>query len=143
MIPSNGVLQTSRSLETMLDSRNSESAYNQCISQGRGARYFSNSCTKLIDTLRRKMNIMALESDLQMQAERISDKRIQKEAASRLAVLSKINLFSTQAEETIKTVQTDTKTSDAKENLPDVLTAIKKVQNSVLAYSKLLPNAGL
>jgi actin-related protein len=139
-IPSNGVLQTSRSLDSILSVNDAQSAYNQCVTQNRGARYFSNSCTKLIDTLRKKMNMMVLESDLQMQAEKIAKKPLPKDASSRIAMLAKINLLSTQAEETIKTAQTASKNNDSKEDLPDIVTSIQKVQTSVAAYTQLFPN---
>jgi hypothetical protein len=141
MIPNNGVVLTSRSLDTVLSTADEESLYNRCVTQGRSARYFSNSCTKLVDILRKKMNVMALESDLQMQAEKLSHKRLPKDASNRVAILAKINLLSTQAEETIKTAQTASKSDDAKENLPDIISAIQKVQMSVTAYTKLFPSA--
>jgi hypothetical protein len=139
-VPSNGVVQISHSLETILDENDSASAYNQCVTQGRGTRYFSNTCSKLVDVLRKKMSIMALESDVQMQAEKLSKKPLPKDASKRLAILAKINLLSAQAEETIKTAQTGPKNDDAKETLPDIIMAIKKVQISVTAYTKLFPN---
>ena len=141
IIPNNGVVQTSKSLDSLLSTKSEDSAYLQCMNQGRGARYFSNSCTKLVDTLRKKMNMMALEADLQMQAEKLTQKPLSKDAASRVSLLAKINLLSTQAEETIKMVQTASKNNDTQEDIPDIVTAIQKVQTSVIAYTQLFPNS--
>ena len=133
----NGVIQTSRSLDTILSLNDSESAYHLCMTQGRGIRYFSNSCTKLLDALRKKMNRLAIEADLQIQAEKIEKKPISKSALARIAMLSKINLLSTQTEDTIISAQNSPKNNDSREDIPEIMASIKKVQISVAGYTRL------
>lgn len=85
------------------------------------------------------MNVLVLESDLQMQAEKLAKPPLSRASTSRIAMLAKINLLATQAEDTIKAVQSNSKNSDSKDDLIDVLPAVKKVQLSYQAYLKLSP----
>jgi hypothetical protein len=132
-LPTNGVLRTNLALNSLLNSGDAESPYYRCLSQGTSALYFSNSCAKLFDALRKKMNMMALEADLQMQAEKLSPHPLSKVANDRISLLSKINLLSTQAQETLKA-------SESKEDLPDIVDSVKRVQSVVTSYSELLPH---
>ena len=133
----NGVLQTGQAIDSLLNANDTESLYYRCQNQGRGSRYFSDSCTKLIDTLRKRIDILVLESDLQIQAEKLAKPTLSKSAMSRISVLAQINLRSTQAEDAIKVLQNSAKGSDLKDDLPDVLTSVNKVQLLVANYSKL------
>ena len=137
----NGVLQTSNAVEALLNSSDTDSLYSRCLTQGIGARYFSDSCTKLIDNLRKRMDVLALEADLQIQAEKIAKPILSKIAATRILLLSKINLLSTQAEDMIKASQNNSKNSDPKEDLPDILSSVHNIQALVANYSKLFANA--
>ena len=138
-IPKNGVVLAANSLEDLMKEANPGSAYQLCNTQSRSARYFSNECTRLIESLRKKMSVMMLESDLQMQAEKLGKVPLPRVSLSRIAMLAKINLLATQAEETIKAAQSSSRNSDSKEDLPDILPAVKKVQQSYQAYLKLSP----
>ena len=82
---------------------------------------------------------MALESDLQMQAEKLSKHPKQDKSPTRIAMLAKINLLATQAEETIKASLNTPHSGDQKEELSDILPAVKKVQIAFQSYSKMLP----
>ena len=80
------------------------------------------------------MSGMALEADVQMQSEKLSQGPLSKLATFRISILSRINLLSSQAEEALKTYET-------KDDLPAIVSTIQKVQVSVAAYTKLFPNA--
>lgn len=83
------------------------------------------------------MNRLAIEADLQIQAEKIEKKPISKSALARIAMLSKINLLSTQTEDTIISAQNSPKNNDSREDIPEIMASIKKVQISVAGYTRL------
>ena len=140
-IQKNGVVQAGEALLNLIDDKEKDSLFSRCTTESRSARYFSNSCSNLIVGLKKQMNRMVMESDFQMQAEKLSNRRPSNEHSNhRLAMLAKINLLATQAEETIKTVQNTSKNSDNRDDIPDLLPAVKKVELSFLTYLKLLKN---
>ena len=106
-LPKNGVVITASSLQEVLNEENPGSPYQRCNTQSRSLRYFSNECSHLIESLRKKMNVLVLESDLQMQAEKLAKPPLSRASTSRIAMLAKINLLTTQAEDTIKAVQSN------------------------------------
>ncbi len=136
----NGVILTAKSIETILNESDENSLYRKCQAQPRGFRFLSNACTQLVESLRKKMDTMTLESDLQMQAERISKHPKNDPSTNRIAMLAKINLLATQAEDAIKASLNNSKANDIKESLTDILPAVKKVQIAFKSYSKLLPH---
>lgn len=137
-IPShNGVLQTHTAIEAALNTKDPKSLLSQCENQGLGTRYFTNHCTKLVDLLRKRMNTLALDSDLQIQAEKISTTKLTAQAKARIKVLTSINVLSIQAEDAIMGAQASAK-NETKSELADIVAIIKKVQTSVIRYSKLL-----
>ncbi|MBC7397029.1 MAG: hypothetical protein H7333_06265 [Bdellovibrionales bacterium] len=139
LVPKNGVILAANSLKDLLDEQDKESPYHRCVTQSLSARYFSNHCARLTELLRKKMNVMILESDLQMQAEKLAKEPLSSDAKSRISMLAKINLLAVQAEEVIKAAETRSENSDGKEALPDILPAVRKVQVSFLSYAKFLP----
>ena len=66
-------------------------------------------------------------------------KPIPKAALARIAMLSKINLLASQTEDSIVSVQNSPKSGDLRDDLPELLSSIKRVQISVAGYTKLYP----
>ena len=136
----NGVMMIGDALTLTLDDQDQNSLIHKCQSENRGTRFFSNSCTKLMASLQKKMSMMALESDLQMQAERLKVATPAEKRNERIAMLAKLNLLSQQAEESIKSLLGSSASTDNQEHLTEVLPTILKVQTSYLSYLKLIPN---
>ncbi len=138
--PKNGVMIIGEALTLTIDDQDQNSLIHKCQNENRGTRFFSNSCTKLMASLQKKMSMMALESDLQMQAERLKVATPAEKRNERIAMLAKLNLLSQQAEDSIKSLLGNTSSSYNQEHLLEVLPTILKVQTSYLAYLKLIPN---
>ena len=136
----NGVIHIGESLSLDIDTQNTNSAFSRCQNESRGTRFFSNSCTKLIETLQKKMSMMSLESDLQMQAERLKVSSFNELRNERIAMLAKINLLSHQAEEALKSLKTGQSGGDNQERIPEIIPTVKKVQTAYEAYLKFLPH---
>ena len=86
------------------------------------------------------MSMMALESDLQMQAERLKVSSSNELRNERIAMLAKINLLANQAEEALKSLKTGSSGGDHQERIPEVIPTVRKVQTAYEAYLKLLPH---
>ena len=83
------------------------------------------------------MNTLALDSDLQIQAEKNSTAKLTAQVRARIEVLTSINVLSFQAEDAIWAAQASAK-NETKSDLAEIVAIIKKVQTSVIRYSKLL-----
>lgn len=122
----NGLLITGNSLLALVDEKETHSPLSRCINEERGSRIFSNHCDELMANLKKRMSMMALESDLQIQNEKLSSTPLSDRDNQKVDVLSKINLLSLQAEETISSGN----------DLRTVITAVTKVKSSYLTYRK-------
>jgi len=145
-LPKNGLLKVGLSLLTILDESNPESLWSKCSQEGTGMQLFANSCKSLVDQLQKKLNLMTLESDIQIQAERIhykpnltpNSRNPRHTQRERIALLRELNLLSTQAEDALQSVKTEQRDPQIQEHLSAILPGLKKVQTSFLAYSRLL-----
>lgn len=77
---------------------------------------------------------MTIESDLQTQAERLSPNDKKAASSKKITWLAKLNLLSSQAQETIRVIQSGSKSNDVKDDIPDALTAARKVEACYRSY---------
>ena len=138
----NGVVRTGTALSQMIDETQSGSLYLKCAQESTGMSLFSNSCKELIDQLQKKLSLMSLESDIQIQSEKIgihSGQELHRsQKPMRVGMLVKLNLMSTQAEEAVKTLKANYPEGKFREHLDEVIPEVKKVQISYQSYLKLL-----
>ena len=132
----NGLIRTGNAFSSLLDEKENDSPLAKCLNQYQKPRLFSNSCGDLVATLRKRMNLMVLESDLQIQNEKLNHQPSTEKDSQKIAWLSKINLFATQAEETIKMAQNTTRSTDFRDEMPDILNSVTKVKTAYLSYLK-------
>ena len=88
----NGVIRTGAALSRILTIDSPESLLRKCYNENIGSRLFSDSCLELIEQLQQKTGLMTVESDIQMQAERIDPLLRKSKNQERLEMLAKLNL---------------------------------------------------
>ncbi len=132
--PKNGVVRAGLALGRILNESSSESPISRCIREGEGVSLFSDSCKSFMDQLQKKLALMTLESDIQMQSEKLSRNRIRPARRRRMESLSKLNLVSTQAEDTIKILKTNRAEEPLHSHIREILPDLKKVQDAYRAY---------
>ena len=137
----NGVVRTGGAILAIMDHLNSDSLLVRCNRENAGTRIFANSCKEFIEQLQKKMSLMSLETDIQIQSERINSKAKTAAHQQRIAMLAKLNLIATQAEDAIKTLKANYSENHFQEHLLEILPTVTKVQTSYTAYLKLLPDA--
>ena len=137
----NGVLRTGTALNELLDSTQPVSAFSRCRNENAGSRLFERACARLIDQLQKKMMLMTVESDIRIQAERISPLARAPRNQARIALLAKLNLISNQAEYAIKTLKSETPENRIQDRLEDLLPALARVRSSFEAYRKVADGA--
>lgn len=85
--------------------------------------------------------LMTVESDIRIQAERISPLARAPRNQARIALLAKLNLISNQAEYAIKTLKSETPENRIQDRLEDLLPALARVRSSFEAYRKVADGA--
>ena len=139
----NGVVRTGVILNQILSSSDETSPYSKCSREGNGLLMFSNSCKELIDQLQRKLALMTLESDIQLQSEKLNPTENRKRKQERMGMLTKLNLLSTQAEDSIKSLKANYPETRYREHLNEIIPEVKKVQTSLEAYLRTIPHGNL
>ncbi len=134
-ISRNGLIRTGNALLSIVDEKEQSSQLSLCTND-RGSHLFSNSCNDLVVSLRKKMNMMALESDLQIQNEKVNTPS-NPQSSDRLAHLEKINLLSIQAEDIIRAAQ-NANPGEFKGDVTDILSSVAKVKLSYLSWLKAI-----
>ncbi|NDG83892.1 MAG: hypothetical protein EBX52_02515, partial [Proteobacteria bacterium] len=126
-------------LSRILSLDSSDSLLRRCYHENIGSRLFSDSCRELIDQLQQKTGLMTVESDIQIQAERIDPLLRKSKNQERLGMLAKLNLVSTQASDAIKTLRASYPESQYQDHLNEILPAVEKIR---IAYESYLKAAG-
>ena len=135
----NGVIRTGAALSRILTIDSPESLLRKCYNENIGSRLFSDSCLELIEQLQQKTGLMTVESDIQMQAERIDPLLRKSKNQERLEMLAKLNLVSTQAVDAIKALRASVPENRYQDHLGDILPVVEKVR---IAYESYLKAAG-
>jgi hypothetical protein len=133
----NGVIRTGAALTDLISLEYPESLLRKCYRENLGSRLFSDSCRELVDQLQKKINVMTVESDIQIQAERIDPLSRKSRNQERLAMLAKLNLVSTQAEDAIRILRSRYPESQYQDHLKDILPSVEKVRLSYQSYLKI------
>ena len=137
-IPSrNGVIRTGAAISDLISLDDSESLLRKCYRENLGSRLFSASCRELVDQLQKKINVMTVESDIQIQAERIDPLSRKSKNQERIGMLAKLNLVSTQAEDAIRTLRLNYPENEYQDHLKEILPSVEKVRLSYQSYLKI------
>jgi len=136
--PKNGVLRAGIALGRILNETSPESPVSRCIREGEGVNPFSDSCKSFMDQLQKKLALMTLESDIQMQSEKLSRNPNRRTRRSRMESLSKLYLVSTQAEDTLKILKANRAEEPLHSHIREIMPDLKKVQEAYQAYLDLL-----
>jgi hypothetical protein len=138
--PRNGVLKTGSAIQDLIESRNPDSLRRKCARENAGTRLFSSFCREFVDQLQKKINLMVVETDIQIQAERLSPSPMTADPKSRLDLLIQLNAAAIQAEQSIRALKAGYSERSYKEHLSEILPDSKKVRDIFEAYAKLNPD---
>lgn len=136
----NGVLRTGASLDGLLGADTPESLQGKCTRENAGTRLFSSFCREFIDQLQRKINLMVVETEIRIQAERLAPAPVLADQKTRLDLLIRLNSAALQAEESIRAIKAGYSDRNYKDHLHEILPETKKVRDIYEAYAKLNPD---
>ncbi|MBU6154104.1 MAG: hypothetical protein KGP28_07365 [Bdellovibrionales bacterium] len=136
--PRNGVVRAGLALGRILDETSPESPISKCTRTANGMNLFSDSCKAFLDQLQKKLALMTLESDIQIQSEKLSHPRRQVSHRKKVESLSNLNLVSTQAEDALKLLKSSRPDDQFHSLIREILPELKKVQQAYHTYLELL-----
>jgi hypothetical protein len=131
------VIRTGSAISDLISLEAPDSLLRKCYRENLGSRLFSNSCRELVDQLQKKITVMTVESDIQIQAERIDPLSRKSRNQERLGMLAKLNLVSTQAEDAIRTLRSNYSEGEYQDHLREILPSVEKVRLSYQSYLKI------
>ncbi|NDF14712.1 hypothetical protein EB061_05255 [bacterium] len=130
------VIQTGTSLRQLLEA--DSPLLLRCARENAGTRLFSSFCREFVEQLQRKINLMVVETDVQIQAGRLADAADQeKKGKPRLDLLIRLNTSAVQAEESIRALKAGISERNFKDHLSEILPDSKKVRDIFDAYARL------
>ncbi len=130
----NGVVRAGFALNRILDDSSADSPVSKCFREDDSLNLFSDSCRALLDQLQKKLALMTLESDIQIQAEKLGRGKSRISRKNRMESLSRLNLVSTQAEDALKPLKSGIPEDQLPARIRKILPDLKKVGVAYQAY---------
>ena len=132
----NGVIRTGTALNLLLDESSPDSLLRQCEEENLGTWLFSNHCQNWVENLKRKIDLMSLETDILIQSEKLNPRPDSSGHRPRLEALSSLNLISVQALGSVREIK-DSSDRRFRQQIREILPLLKKVQTAFEIYRKL------